>query len=361
MNAARLEALRARMEETATDLVAVGPGPHMDWLAGFHPHPDERPCLLMVSLAGAGFLMPALNAEEARKSTDLPFWTWADADGPGAALGRALAALGNRVGRIGLDETMRADFALMLVDALPEAERALATETVGRLRLRKDADEIAALKAEALIADGAQRALREAIRPGVTERELAALAKAHFAAHGARMEFGIVGAGANGAFPHHRTGDAVVREGDAIVVDIGGRSGLYPSDITRMAAAGAPPEGYEEVHAVVEAAVRAALAAIRPGAAARDVDAAARGVIADAGYGAEFVHRTGHGLGVEIHEPPYITGTSEEALEEGTVFSVEPGIYLQGRFGVRLEEIVVVRADGPEILSELPRDLFTAG
>ncbi len=361
MKPERLDALRARMEETGTDLVALGPGPHMDWLAGFHPHPDERPCFLMVSQSAAGFLMPALNAEEARKSTDLPFWTWADADGPARALADALAALGNRAQRIGLDETMRTDFALMLIEALPDADRRLATETIGRLRLRKDADEIAALKAEALIADGAQQALRAAIRPGATERELAEIAKAHFAAHGAQVEFGIVGTGDNGAFPHHHTSGAKVRPGDAIVVDIGGRSGLYPSDITRMAACGQPPEGYAEAHEIVEAAVQAALAAVKPGALARAVDAAARNVIADAGYGEHFVHRTGHGLGIEIHEPPYITGTSETVLEEGMVFSIEPGIYLQGRFGLRLEDIVVVRADGAEILSELPRDLYVAG
>ena len=140
------------------------------------------------------------------------------------------------------------------------------------------------------------------------------------------------------------------------MMDIGGGLGGYSSDITRVAVLGTPPEEFEEIHAVVERAVQAAIAAARPGATAKDVDAAARGVITEAGYGEHFLHRTGHGLGIEVHEPPYLTSTSETPLEPGMVFSIEPGIYLQGRFGVRLEDIVILREDGPEILSELPRD-----
>lgn len=139
------------------------------------------------------------------------------------------------------------------------------------------------------------------------------------------------------------------------MIDIGGRRQGFPSDITRMAAVGRAPEGYAEVHAVVERAVQAALAAARPGVTARTVDAAARTVIADAGYGDHFVHRTGHGIGIDIHEPPYITSTSETVLEAGMSFSIEPGIYLPGRFGIRLEEIVVLRDDGPRIPSGLSR------
>ena len=139
--------------------------------------------------------------------------------------------------------------------------------------------------------------------------------------------------------------------------DIGGRKGTFPRDMTRMSVLGEPPEGYLEIHAIVERAVQAAMLAARPGVMAKDVDAAARDVITEAGYGEFFVHRLGHGLGIDIHEPPYITATSEVILEEGMVFSIEPGIYLQGRFGVRLEEVVILRKDGPEILSELTRKL----
>ncbi len=256
---------------------------------------------------------------------------------------------------------MRADHALLVLDGLPNVARGFAGDTVGALRMIKDAAELAALAENARIADLAQTALRQAIRPGMTETELADVARAASAAHGARCEFAIVGTGANSAFPHHHTGPSRLQPGDAVVVDIGGRKGGYYSDITRMAAVGHLPDGYGDVHAVVDAAVQAALDIIRPGIPAQAVDDAARGVIAAAGYGAFFTHRTGHGLGSEVHEPPYMTATSPLLLEEGMVFTVEPGIYLPGRFGIRLEEVAVVTATGSRILSGLSRDVHVAG
>jgi Xaa-Pro aminopeptidase len=175
------------------------------------------------------------------------------------------------------------------------------------------------------------------------------------------VNFTIVGAGSNGAFPHHATSRKLVEDGDAIVIDIGARKDAYNSDVTRMAFVGAPSQRYLEVHAVVEQAVQAALAVIRPGLAAKEVDRVARDVITAAGFGQYFVHRTGHGLGLNGHESPYITSTNELVLEEGMVFSVEPGIYLPGEFGVRLEEIVVVTSNGARIFNQLPREVHVAG
>ena len=357
----RLAALRARMADTGTDLVALGPGANMQWLLGFCPHADERPCLLLVGPQREAFLMPALNAEGSRHSTDIPFHTWDDADGPGAALAAALADVQARDARsVVVDEAMRADFALLLLDALPGAQHSFTAATLGALRMRKSAAEYEELKMNAGLADAAMRAAYAAARAGMTEKALADIIGQRFEAAGAAPLFRIVGAGANGAFPHHHTGETVIREGDAIVVDIGARKGTFSSDITRMIVIGAPPEGYEEVHAIVEEAVQAVMAAARPGVRARVVDDAARQVITEAGYGDYFVHRTGHGMGVEGHEPPYITATSEVVLETGMVFSIEPGIYLPGRFGIRLEDIVILRENGPEILSDLPRDAHTA-
>ncbi|MGE0503545.1 MAG: M24 family metallopeptidase [Rhizobiaceae bacterium] len=357
----RLAAVRARMKATDTDLLAVAPGSHMDWLLGFHPHPDERPCLLLVGPEKETFLMPALNAEGTREQTDISFNTWADAEGPDAALAAALAEIGAAGARkVALDETMRADFALLLLGVLPDATHTFTPETLGGLRMMKDAAEFKALKANAGIADRAMQKALAAIRPGMTELELAAVVKDHFASEGATPAFWIVGAGGNGAFPHHQTGGRKLEEGDAVVIDIGARKSGFPSDITRMAVVGRPPEGYGQMHTIVEKAVQAALKAARPGVKAKEVDAAARNVIADAGYGEYFVHRTGHGMGIDGHEPPYITATSETVLEEGMVFSIEPGIYIPGRFGIRLEDIVILREDGPEILSSLPRDLHVA-
>jgi Xaa-Pro aminopeptidase len=354
----RLDALRAKMAETGADLLALGPGTHMHWLLGFHPHADERPCLLLVSAAGEAFLMPALNAEGSRENTQIAFHNWGDADGPDAALAAALADIGGAgATNVVLDETMRADFALLLMDRLPGAAHQFTDATLGALRMRKDGGEFQSLKENARINDRAMEVGFAAAKTGNSELDVARAIREFYKSVGAEPEFTIVGSGPNGAFPHHQTGDRKLQRGDAIVIDIGGRKDGYPSDMTRMTAVGEPPEGYEAVHAIVNRAVEAALAAAKPGVRASDVDAAARDVITEAGYGDYFVHRTGHGLGIDVHEPPYISSASDTVLDTGMVFSIEPGIYLPGRFGIRLEEIVILRQDGPEIFSELPRSL----
>ena len=354
----RLTALRGVMKNQNVDLVVLGPGAHLAWLLGVRPHGDERPLLFCISQSYAGFLMPVLEADSARQHTDMPFYTWNDEDGPEAALDALLSAADAQNARqIVLDETMRADFAGLVQDTLLQAGRQFTATTVGALRMRKDQQEYETLKRNALVADAAMRAAWDQMAAGMTETEVATLVRDSFREQGATPMFSIVGAGPNGAFPHHQTGDTVIKPGDAVVMDIGGGMAGYSSDMTRMAVVGKPPEGYAEVHAIVERAVQAALAVAKPGIKAHEVDDAARGVITDAGYGDFFVHRTGHGMGVEIHEPPYLTATSQTVLDEGMVFSIEPGIYLPGRFGIRLEDIVILRSNGPEIFSELPRDL----
>ena len=354
----KINSLRARMKDNDVDLVALGPGTHMNWLLGFNPYPDERPCLLLIGKEKEAFLMPSVNAEDARKRTDIEITSWKDENGPDQALKDALLYIGESTAKhIAIDEAMRSHFALIVIEALPNPTYEFTTSTIGALRMRKDQTEFINLKENALIDDRAMQAGFAAIKEGVTELEIGEAINKHFISEGAKPQFCIVGSGPNGAFPHHHTGDRKVEYGDAVLIDIGGRKGTFPSDMTRMSVLGEPPEGYLEIHAIVERAVQAAMSAAKPGVMAKDVDAAARGVITEAGYGEFFVHRTGHGLGIDIHEPPYITATSEVILDEGMVFSIEPGIYLQGRFGVRLEEIVILRADGPEILSELTREL----
>ena len=212
--------------------------------------------------------------------------------------------------------------------------------------MRKDAAEFAALKTNAGIADRAMQAAFAAMRPGISETELADVVKAEFGSEGATPAFWIVGGGPNGAFPHHHAGERKLQEGDAVVIDIGGRKGGYPATSPAWRSSAIRPRAMARSTRSSSSAVQAAVKAARPGVKAKEVDAAARRVIADAGYGEYFVHRTGHGMGVDIHEPPYITATSETVLEEGMVFSIEPGIYLPGRFGIRLEEIVILREDG---------------
>lgn len=352
----RLIALRRRMSETGTDLVAIGPSSHMMYLAGLDPHGDERPVMLLVSQSHAGFLMPALNVDSSRQKTGLPFFPWCDDDGPNAALEDLLKASGlPEAPNVVLDETMRADFALLLLDALPGARRCFTEDTVGFLRARKEDGEYKLLKASALLNDRAIEAGFDALKEGVSELEIAAVIRDVYKEAGAVPVFTSVCFAGNGAFPHHHTGDTRLKAGDAVLIDAGGCLDGYPSDMTRVGSFGAPSEEFERVHAIVDRAVKAALAAAKPGVKASAIDKAARDVIAEAGYGDFFPHRTGHGMGIDIHEPPYLTATSETVLDEGMVFSIEPGIYLPGKFGLRLEDIVILRADGPEILSGMPR------
>ena len=354
----KLTNLRKLMKINNVELLALGPGTHMNWLLGFNPYPDERPCMLLIGKEKEAFLMPSVNAEDAKKRTDIAINSWNDEIGPDQALKDALEFTNSSNAKhIAIDEAMRSHFALILIEALPKPSYEFTASTIGALRMRKDQTEFINLKENALIDDRAMQAGFAAIKEGITELEIGEAINKHFISEGAKPQFCIVGSGPNGAFPHHHTGNRKVEMGDAVLIDIGGRKGTFPSDMTRMSVLGEPPEGYLEIHAIVERAVQAAMVAAKPGVMAKDVDAAARGVIDEAGYGEFFVHRLGHGLGIDIHEPPYITATSEVILDEGMVFSIEPGIYLQGRFGVRLEEIVILRKDGPEILSELPRTL----
>ena len=354
----RLSKIRSSMKATNTQLVALGPGAHMQWVLGFHTHPDERPCLLLIGESREAFLMPSLNAEDTRQRCSITCHKWSDDEGPTKALSSAIKDVGaSQAQGMVLDETMRADFAMLLVDQLPTAKRGFTENTVGLLRMRKDENEYASLKENAGIADQAMLSGFAAIKPGLSELAIAATIQQEFKAKKADMKFAIVGGGPNGALPHHKTGPRILGEGDPIVMDIGGQKGEFSSDITRSAILGEPSEEYLQVHAIVNEAVISALQVAKPGIKAREIDHAARRVITKAGYGDYFVHRTGHGLGIEVHEPPYISASSETILETGMVFSIEPGIYLPGKFGVRLEEIVILREDGPEILSALPRDI----
>jgi Xaa-Pro aminopeptidase len=360
--ARRIASLRDQMAATAVQLTAVAPTDNLRYLLGFSPRGDERACMLLVSGHAAAFVMPSLNAEQtASEAPELGLIRWSDDAGPAAALATALDKTDASAANVAVDPEMRADHLLLLQNALPSAVMSDATSVFGPLREAKDAIELEALQLAANVADTAMLAGFAALRPGATELEIAEIIAQTFGANGSPTEFGIVGGGPNGAFPHHHTGPRRLQTGDAVVIDIGGRLGSYVSDITRMAFIGEPTERYREIHSIVEAAVVAGLDASRPGATCADVDAAARGVIEDAGYGEYFVHRTGHGLGLSGHEPPWIMRGNGAELRPGVVHSIEPGIYLPGEFGVRLEEIVHVTDSGCERFSALPREVHIFG
>ncbi len=259
---------------------------------------------------------------------------------------------------VGLADRMWALMVLRFAAALPGARQDLASRALGALRARKSAAEVAALREAGQAIDRVHAQVPGWLRPGRTEAQVAAeIADAILANGHATVDFTIVASGPNGASPHHTASDRVLRAGDAVVVDIGGTmpSG-YCSDCTRTYAIGTPPDDFAAYYQVLKDAQEAACAAVRPGATAESVDAAAREPIAAAGYGPFFVHRTGHGIGLETHEDPYIVAGNAEPLRPGHAFSVEPGIY-PGPHGARIEDIVVCTDAGCERLNTVTRDL----
>ena len=248
---------------------------------------------------------------------------------------------------------------LHLQARLPAARFTPSAALLAPLRRVKDAAEIAALKRAAAAADAAMADILARPLAGKTEREVGRMIADLLIAHGhSSADFAIVASGGNSGSPHHATGDRVLHEGDALTLDFGGVFDRYFSDITRSVFLGKAPEEYRRIYDVVRQAQQKAFEAVRPGIACQDVDRAARRVISEAGYGEYFIHRTGHGLGLDVHEEPYMVEGNTSPVEPGMVFSDEPGIYIPGRFGVRIEDILVVTAQGAERLNHAPRDLM---
>ena len=356
----RLAAIQAALQPAGSDLLALAVTDNLRYaLSGFAPTADERFCALLIGPDKAAFVVPALNAAQVRASVNLPLYTYDDAAGPQGALDAALLSVDAARARAALaDERMWADQLLTLQESLPAVRFGRAGIVIAPLRSRKDSSEIEALLSVADTADAGVEAVLAALAPGISEQELAAVAAEGMRRAGAEaVEFATVASGPNTAMPHHHAGPRLLERGDVVLIDIGSRMDGYCSDITRMAIVGGadPDPEYAKVHEIVEDALRAAIAAARTGVPARAMDDAARGVIVAAGYGEYFVHRTGHGLGISVHEPPYLTASSDTILESGMVFSIEPGIYLPGRFGVRLEEVVHLDSAGAHVFSGLPR------
>ena len=259
---------------------------------------------------------------------------------------------------------MRAAFLLGLQDTLADGSFELASASLGSLRGVKDADEIELLRAAAQAADRVIDAVSSGRLVGRTEADIAREARERLVDEGHdTAEFAIVASGPNSASPHHEAGDRVVRAGEPLLFDIGGRRDGYCSDTTRTfwvahADGAAPDARFAEIHRVVERAQAAARAAVRPGVAFEDLDATARAVIEAAGYGEQFFHRLGHGIGLEVHEEPYLVSGNAALTVARNAFSIEPGIYLEGSFGVRIEDIVVCTSDGIEALNRTPRELL---
>lgn len=351
---------------TATaDALVLFPSRNLQYLTGFEEEPGERHLLLFVPSDGDPvFLVPDLYAEQIRQETWIgDVRTWADEGDPTARLADVTTDLSLDGGRILVDDTMHARFTQDLRAVCPSAEFGLASAVLSALRVRKDDAEIDAMRRAGAAADAVIEDLREMDEAvvGMTEAELAGEIMDRLEAHGGTgVSFEvIVGSGSNGAMPHHTHGDRKIESGEPVVLDFGTRVDDYPSDQTRtLVFGGEPSERVQDVHDIVRRAQQAGVEAVEPGVTAGEVDAAARVVIEDAGLGEEFVHRTGHGVGLDVHEEPFIVDGNDRELEPGMVFSVEPGIYLSEEFGVRIEDLVVVTEDGCERLNDTDRQLY---
>lgn len=330
------------------------------YLCGFNEPSIERLMLLGLHIDRPPVLFsPTISGEGAHRNpagiSDIRLWL--DGSDPKVPLRPWFKNWKLDTAAIAVDDEMPAAFLLALQQTLPNARFTVGSPLMARVRARKDADELTLMRRASRLTDSALSAALEACRDGRTERGVA-LAIQH-AIHEMDGEIAfdtIVGSGPHSALPHHHTGDRILTAGDVIILDYGAMSEGYNGDITRTVCLGEASEEVQEVYKIAWDAHHAARAAVKPGVTAASVDRAAREVIERAGYGQYFIHRTGHGIGLQVHEAPFIVEGNELALEEGMCFSIEPGIYLPGRFGVRIENIVRVTDAGHESLNAEPQE-----
>lgn len=357
----RLHRAQEATARAGLDALLISPGADLRYLTGYDALPLERlTCLVLPAENDPFLLVPALEEPAARASPagglGIEIAGWEETDDPYALVAARLPA---RTVRVGVDNRMWAEKTLAFRAVLPGVEQELAGGVLNGLRMRKTPQEADALRRAGAAIDRVHARMGEWLRAGRTEREVGRdIADAIVAEGHVRADFVIVGSGPNSASPHHELSDRVIRPGDPVVVDIGGttRDG-YCSDSTRVYAVGEPPAEFRRLYDVLLRAQRAQTDAVRPGLTAHQLDAVGRDIITDAGYGPHFIHRTGHGIGLESHEEPYIVAGNPLPLAPGMAFSVEPGIYLPGRYGARIEDIVICADASGERLNRRPRDL----
>jgi Xaa-Pro aminopeptidase len=370
----RLDRLAGLIDDRAFEAVLVGVGPDLEYLTGYRALPLERLTLLVVGRGADPFVVvPRLerSAAEAGMGVPLSIRTWEETEDPYAVALSGLAAAPGREALFAVSDRLWATHLLAFQAHLAGDDRfnayafGLASSLLGELRTIKDPDEIALLRLAAHAADRVVAAIAAGPLVGRTEADVAREVRERLLVEGHdEAAFAIVASGPNSASPHHDASDRVIRAGEPIVLDIGGTIAGYGSDITRTLwvtggdPAKEPDERFRHLFAVLRGAQEAATDAVRPGVACEAIDAVARQRIAAEGYGEQFIHRTGHGIGLEAHENPYLVDGNHEPLRAGHAFSVEPGIYLEGQYGARIEDIVVCGPDGPDVLNEAPRDLL---
>ena len=355
LHAQRLQRVARALTEAGIDALLLTPGASMFYLSGFeHGHAAERLLAMVVKRDGSSsWIVPTMNVPQVRDHAVAaqPIRAWADGEGFLPALREAIAGAND----IAFDDEARAAFLLDLNALAPRAKVHKASTIMRSLRAHKVADELARLRTAGKVVDDTIPLAVSLCKPGKTERAVEAELREALLAKSpdSTVAFTIVASGPHAALPHHETGTRVLQKGDLVILDFGIREIRgYHSDITVTCSIGQPtnPEA-QKVYRAVWQAQHAAINAVRPGVPCEAIDHAARSVIEAAGYGEHFLHRTGHGLGLQVHEPPYMVAGNKELLEEGMVFSIEPGIYLPGRFGVRLEIIASVAKDGVSLIN----------
>jgi len=357
-----MAAARAAMAEHGVDVLLLSVGADLPYLTGYEAMPLERLTMLVLPRDGeATLLVPRLEAPRVVEHPDVfRVLPWGETENPVAIVG----GLAGSAMTAGIGDRTWAQFLVGLLDVLPNTRFRRASQITGPMRMRKDAAEIAALVAAGAAADRVAAQLQGGEIPlvGRTEAEVSGDISARLVAEGHdRVNFAIVAAGANAASPHHHAADRVIEQGDLVLCDFGGTMAGYCSDITRCVSLGEPAAEVAEAYLVLHDAQQAAVAAARLGVACEEVDAVARRRITEAGWGEQFIHRTGHGIGMEEHEDPYIVQGNAAPLEAGHAFSVEPGIYVAGRWGMRLEDIVVATEDGPMPVNHARHELVVLG
>jgi Xaa-Pro aminopeptidase len=339
--------------------VLVTPGPDLVYLAGYAPVAITERLTVLVLQANRepAMILPNLersDAEAAPSAGTIALTDWADGSDPYAAAAKLL----DPAGSYAISDSAWALQLLGLQQSLPNTHHVSMSSALPTLRAVKDADELERLAAAGKAADACFEELLGVRFAGRKETEVAADLADLLIEHGhSQVDFTVVGSGPNGANPHHEAGDRTIQDGDMIVLDFGGLKDGYGSDTSRTIHVGEPTDEEREIHDIVRSAQQAGYEAVRPGVECQEIDRAARRVITDAGHGERFIHRTGHGIGLTTHEPPYMVEGESHALEPGMCFSIEPGIYLPERFGVRIEDIVTVTEDGGRRLNNTTREM----
>lgn len=355
MTPKRISAFSKAMQDAGVDAYFASTAVSMGYLHGFHEEGHERFLTLAISATGqVRLICPALSETQAKRTGIEDVRTWVDGEDPLAHLQQLAADWDLTSGILAVDDAMQARQLLQIQATLPAALVKSGGPILSSLMKVKEQEELDLLRKSGQIADDAYLDIIPQLKAGLTEKQIARIIGDALTAHGGTPTFCIVGAGPNGAEPHHLTDDTVVKDGDVLILDFGCDYQGYQSDITRTVGIGNVDPEAHKIYDIVYRAHMAARNAAKAGVSGAEVDAAARKVIEDAGFGPYFMHRTGHGIGTQVHEEPNIVSTNKEPLVAGNCFSVEPGIYLAGRFGVRIENIYAATTTGGQSMNADP-------